>query len=94
MKVSRDSGVEVRKDWTGKMMELSCYDENDNPIYGYDGERNSSGLDADRADSIPASVCSENCKPCLAHYHSLSPPLGALQCFVTTPARGMDQRFQ
>lgn len=67
MKVSRDSGVEVRKDWTGKMMELSCYDDNDNPIYGYDGERKSSGLHADRADSIPLSVCSENCKPCLAH---------------------------
>ena len=38
LKVSRDSGVEARKDRTGKMMELSCYDDNDNPTYGYDGE--------------------------------------------------------
>ena len=38
MKVSRDSGNEARKDWTGKMMELNCYDDNDNPAYGYDSE--------------------------------------------------------
>ncbi|KAL8631978.1 hypothetical protein Q9189_002242 [Teloschistes chrysophthalmus] len=32
----RNPELQDRRDPTGKMMELSCYDEDDNPTYGYD----------------------------------------------------------
>ena len=35
-KVDRNAGTGYRKGWSDKMMELNCYDENDNPVYGYD----------------------------------------------------------
>ncbi|KAL8738221.1 MAG: hypothetical protein Q9181_000947 [Wetmoreana brouardii] len=32
----RNPELQLRRDTTGKMMELSCYDEDDNPAYGWD----------------------------------------------------------
>ncbi|KAL8840219.1 MAG: hypothetical protein Q9170_001426 [Blastenia crenularia] len=32
----RNPELQARRDTTGKMMELSCYDEDDNPTYGWD----------------------------------------------------------
>lgn len=105
MKVSRDSGIEARKDWTGKMMELSCYDDNDNPIYGYDGKRISSGSyadRADRADNIPVFVqrivsaalpmiISLVYESCAIPYHHTSLRYGpALPMIVSSKARNYD----
>ena len=38
LKVSSRSAVGARSHAKGKLMELNSYDENDNPIYGYDGK--------------------------------------------------------
>ena len=38
LKVSSRSAVGARSGAKGKLMELNSYDENDNPIYGYDGK--------------------------------------------------------
>ena len=35
-KLDRNAATESRKDGADKMMEMNCYDENDNPVYGYD----------------------------------------------------------
>ena len=35
-KVEQNAGARYRRSSASKMMELNCYDENDNPVYGYD----------------------------------------------------------